>query len=91
MITYSEILKSSIKTFHREVIAGAEQRGVGYTSLTMLEQQLQTHIHVIASIPGAVYGIAQDLQRTANRNFTPIIQERMVPAYELSNNERGML
>jgi hypothetical protein len=57
----------------------------------MLHQQLQAHSRVITDIGPAVLGLAQELQRDANRAFTPVIQQEMAPAYDGCVSERGML
>ncbi len=87
---YLGALKRLLKSFHQEVVEGAQEKGIAYAGLSMLEQQAQTNIHLIDGIPSTVLGIAQELQRTANRNFTPVIQDKMDPAYDASNNEHGM-
>ncbi len=85
----AETMKKLVNEFDREVVQGAQQRGVSYARISMLEQQVQTNIHFIDATPEATLSMVQELQRTANRNFTPVIQEKMHRAYEASNNESG--
>ena len=85
----AETMKKLVSKLHRDVVQGAQQRGVSYARISMLEQQVQTNIHFIDVTPEATLSMVQELQRTANRNFTPVIQEKMHHAYEASNNERG--
>lgn len=80
-----------LEKFHREATERARERGTQYTGLNMLEQQLQAHLRRIGDMRTTVLALAQELQREANRGFTPVIQEEMIPAYEGCTEERGML
>jgi hypothetical protein len=85
-------LRSRLETFHREATEQARERGGGanYNGLAMLAQQLQAHGQRVADMRGGVLALAQELQREANRAFTPVIMDEMVPAYEGCVAERGM-
>ncbi|KAK4236644.1 hypothetical protein C8A03DRAFT_16733 [Achaetomium macrosporum] len=82
-------LRTHLETFHREATERARERGTHFTGLAMLSQQLQAHSRLVTDIGPAVLALAQELQREANRAFTPVIQDEMVPAYEGCVAERG--
>lgn len=83
-------VRTHLTAFHRDATEGAGERGSHYNSLNMLVQQLQAHSQRISDIRDVMVALAQNLQRDANRAFTPAIQEEMTPAYEDCFAERGM-
>jgi hypothetical protein len=87
---FLRVTRACLEKFHREAIERARERGTHYTGLGMLAQQLVAHSQRITDVRATVLGIAQELQRDANRAFTPVIQDEMVPAYEGCVAERGM-
>lgn len=87
--SFIRTVRALLETFHREATQRARERGSNFHGLTILAQQLHAHAQHIADIRGAVIGLMQDLQRDANRSFTPVIQDEMRPAYEGCVEERG--
>ncbi|KAK4100264.1 hypothetical protein N658DRAFT_516763 [Parathielavia hyrcaniae] len=82
-------IKVHLEKFHAEATERAKARGTHYNGLHMLGQQLQAHSQRAADVRGAVLALAQEMQREANRGFTPVIQDEMTPAYEGCVEERG--
>lgn len=88
--SFLRVTRAYLEKFHREAIERAKERGTNYNGLSMLSQQLVAHSQRIADVRAAVLGLAQELQRDANRAFTPVIQDEMMPAYDGCVAERGM-
>ncbi|KAG7287089.1 hypothetical protein NEMBOFW57_006592 [Staphylotrichum longicolle] len=87
--SFLRVTRAYLEKFHREAIERAKERGTNYNGLSMLSQQLVAHSQRIADVRAAVLGLAQELQRDANRAFTPVIQDEMMPAYDGCVAERG--
>ncbi|KAK3324641.1 hypothetical protein B0T19DRAFT_429037 [Cercophora scortea] len=85
----SRNVSSLINNFHREATAKALERGTNFNSLNILGQQLQAHVQRVTGIPAMIRTMIQELQRDANRMFSPVISEKMTPAYDECTNERG--
>jgi hypothetical protein len=81
--------RALLETFHREATERAKERGTNYGGLNMLAPQLQSHSQRLSDIKDVVLASAQNLQRDANRAFTPVIQGGMIPAYDGCATERG--
>ncbi|KAK4033768.1 hypothetical protein C8A01DRAFT_19341 [Parachaetomium inaequale] len=82
-------IRAHLEKFHRDATERVRERGTLHSGLGMLAQQLQAHSQRISDVRVAVLALAQELQREANRGFTPVIQEDMIPAYEGCVAERG--
>ncbi|KAL2132078.1 hypothetical protein VTI74DRAFT_4256 [Chaetomium olivicolor] len=87
--TFMRRTKTQLQTFHREATERAKEAGTHYGGIAMLAQQLEVHSAHISDVRNAVFTLAQDLQREANRGFTPVIQDEMTPAYQGCVDERG--
>lgn len=81
--------RMKLETFHRGVVEHAEQRGGNYTGISMLSQQLRTHVTRLREIPGMLRTVIQDLQREASRGFQPVVTADMEPVYDACVQERG--
>ncbi|KAH6855788.1 hypothetical protein B0I37DRAFT_365794 [Chaetomium sp. MPI-CAGE-AT-0009] len=87
--SFARNIKACLSKFHRDATERARARGTQYTGLSRLNQQLEAHSHRILDVGVTILALAQELQREANRAFTPVIQEQMMPAYEDCVAERG--
>ncbi|KAK3294038.1 uncharacterized protein B0H64DRAFT_361274 [Chaetomium fimeti] len=87
--SFARHIKTRLSKFHREATERARERGTQYTALNMLNQQLGAHSVRISDVGALSVSLAQELQREANRAFTPVIQDEMTPAYEGCVAERG--
>ena len=82
--------RTLLEKFHREATAKARERGFNPHGLAMLAQQTQAYAGRISDLRAIILGLTQELQREANRGFTPIIQDEMTLAYDECVAERGM-
>lgn len=80
-----------LEAFHSGTVGYSEQRGTNnHTGLSMLSQQLRTHVTRLKEIPGMLRAVIQEQQRDASRGFHPVVTADMEPAYEACVKERGM-
>ncbi|KAK3954249.1 hypothetical protein QBC32DRAFT_384967 [Pseudoneurospora amorphoporcata] len=89
LTNFAKSTKLLLETFHREATMRTQQRGDSYHRIAVLAQQLHTHGQKVAELPDALNAIVQDLQRDANRSFTPTIQTQMESTYQACAEERG--
>ena len=87
--SFLRAIRAYLEKFHRDATERARERGTLHSGLGMLAQQLQAHSQRISDVRVAVLALAQELQREANRGFTPVIQGDMIPVYEECVAERG--
>lgn len=87
---HAKSTKLLLETFHREATMRSQQRGNNPQGINMLALQLQAHGQKVSELPDTLNAIVQDLQRDANRTFTPEIQTQMERAYVGCVDERGM-
>lgn len=79
-----------LENFHRRVVEHSEQCGTNHAGISMLSQQLRTHVTRLKEIPGMLRTVIQDLQREASRGFQPMVTREMEPGYDACVKERGM-
>ncbi|KAF2878206.1 hypothetical protein BDV95DRAFT_479698 [Massariosphaeria phaeospora] len=75
--------------FHSRVEERARENGVGLASLTGLKAQIQNYEQQFQNLYTTLVTRMTELQRDANRDFTPAIVDIMRSVYELCVNERG--
>ncbi|KAF2102156.1 hypothetical protein NA57DRAFT_35654, partial [Rhizodiscina lignyota] len=75
--------------FHKVVETEARLQGVGFAGMGMLAQQLNSYSQSFRNAAGQMVNVITEMQRTANREFTPVIKDHLLPAYETCTNERG--
>jgi hypothetical protein len=78
-----------LDSFHNSAVAYAKEHCVNLAGITVLEQQLQGRKLRFGDIPTRISNIAQEMQKDANRSFTPVIAQDMRPVYTICNNEAG--
>lgn len=83
-------LTKMFETFHNDAVAYVKEHCVNLAGIQMLDQQLQGYRQRLKDIPALVTTITQEIQKDANRSFTPVIQEDMQPAYTVCYEEHGM-
>lgn len=86
---FAKSTKLLLETFHREATMRTQERGNNHQGIAMLSHQLQSHTQKVSELPDLLNAVVQDLQRDANRNFTPTIQAQMETAYIGCVEERG--
>lgn len=80
---------SIIREFHRDVSSRAVKVGAGIAGLHMLQQQLGVYESLLKDLMNIVKDVINNCQKDINREFTPIVADHMIPAYEECTNESG--
>ncbi|KAF2128828.1 hypothetical protein P153DRAFT_423306 [Dothidotthia symphoricarpi CBS 119687] len=75
--------------FHEAVEERARQNGVGLANLSILKTQIYTYEQLFKDLGTVLITQMTELQREANRDFTPTIGNSMHTAYQLCTDERG--
>lgn len=75
--------------FHESVEERAWQNGVGLASLSTLKTQIYTYEMLFGELNQVLVENMTELQREANRDFTPTIANIMHTVYEICADERG--
>jgi hypothetical protein len=81
--------KSLLTSFHTDIVAHSQKQGSGAAGLAMLGQQLRNYEAIFVNLTGAMLEVINELQREANREFTPVIAESLGAAYEWNAAETG--
>jgi hypothetical protein len=79
----------NLQQFHQAAKARAEQRHTNVAGLVTLSSQIVAHMRTIQALPATICAKITDLQREANRQFTPVICKAMTNAYTVCTNESG--
>lgn len=75
--------------FHEAVEERARQNGVGLASLSTLKTQIYTYEMLFGELNQVLIDSMTELQRDANRDFTPTIASIMHTVYEICTDEHG--
>jgi hypothetical protein len=86
---FSRKSKTLLYQFHREVEQRCVKNGIGSAGLGMLGQQLRNYEATFADLVGVMKGLINDIQRDANREFTPTIASNLASSYEWCAAEFG--
>jgi hypothetical protein len=78
-----------LHNFHQAVEERARSNGVGLASLAALKTQIYTHEQLFADLNQVLITTMTELQREANRDFTPTIGSIMHTIYDACANESG--
>jgi hypothetical protein len=78
-----------LQRFHQAAKARAEQRHTNITGLVTLSNQILAHMRTVQGIPITIRSKVTELQREANRQFTPVICDAMMKAYTICTDEHG--
>lgn len=79
----------ALSGFHKNVTARTSERLPNFAGIAMLDNQHRALVAQVTEIPRVLREEAQRVQREANRDFTPQIQQIMGHAYEVCTDERG--
>ncbi|KAI1336959.1 hypothetical protein F5Y15DRAFT_426715 [Xylariaceae sp. FL0016] len=85
---FSKEAKERLNEFQQAARQRAEQ-SANVTGLVTLGNQIVVHMRTIDGLPNALRRTIIDLQRDANRGFTPIITDIMRQTYQNCAQERG--
>jgi len=81
--------KNLLKSFHQDIVARSLEQGAGATGLVMLGQQLRTYEAIFANLATQMVELISNLQQEANREFVPVVTERLLQTYETCAAESG--
>ncbi|KAI8943413.1 hypothetical protein NX059_001425 [Plenodomus lindquistii] len=87
--TYVTNSSKVLHAFHSAVEERARKNGVGLASLTMLKTQINTYEQLYADLGTLLVTQMTELQREANRDFTPTIANIMHTVYYACAVESG--
>jgi hypothetical protein len=89
---FAAFTKSSgtlLHSFHAAVEEFAQKNGVGLASLAALKTQIRTYEHLFDDLNQVLITKMTELQREANRDFTPTIANIMHTVYDICASEHG--
>ena len=78
-----------LSAFHRDVDTRARMLGVGIAGLHMLQQQLTVYEDIFKDLAATTKELINAQQKEINREFTPVIENAMLPAYNTCTGESG--
>ena len=78
-----------LKAFHRDIDSRARKVGLGIAGLHGLKQQLEVYESILKDVSIMAKEMISSYQKEINREFVPVIQRAMVPAYEACVAECG--
>jgi hypothetical protein len=78
-----------LHSFHEAVEERARSNGVGLVNLAALKTQIYTYEQLFADLNQVLITKITELQRDANRDFTPTIANIMHTVYEMCADEHG--
>ncbi|KAF2271929.1 uncharacterized protein EI97DRAFT_240440 [Westerdykella ornata] len=78
-----------LRRFHDTVEERARENGVGLANLAMLKTQIYTYEQLFNELYNVLFTSMTELQRDANRDFTPVIVSAMRAAYDICTAESG--
>ncbi|KAI0456489.1 hypothetical protein F5B21DRAFT_467908 [Xylaria acuta] len=87
--SFADEATAKLQQFHQTAKARAEQQHTNVTGLATLSNQILAHERTVQALPATIRDKVTELQREANRQFTPVICEAMTDAYDICTNEHG--
>jgi hypothetical protein len=78
-----------LHSFHQAVEERARNNGVGLANLAALKTQIHNYEQLFADLNQVLITTMTELQREANRDFTPTIANIMHTVYDVCANEHG--
>ncbi|CZR50756.1 uncharacterized protein PAC_00630 [Phialocephala subalpina] len=89
LTTFTKESKDLLTAFHREIEQRSMKTGTGAAGLMLLGQQLTTYNQIFTNLTEEMKAVITELQRDANREFTPVIARNLSSAYEYCADEKG--
>lgn len=86
---YTKDSNGILRKFHDMVEARCRQNGVGLATLSMLKSQVYTNEELFNAFYTELFEKMTELQRDANRDFTPVIVSTMQSAYQYCTEVSG--
>lgn len=87
---FGKTTQGQLKEFHEAVQADVRGRRTNVSGLATLSSQVLVHMRTLEHLSAVFRTTVTDLQREANRKFTPSICQAMKYAYTICTEERGM-
>ncbi|KAF2006217.1 hypothetical protein P154DRAFT_517885 [Amniculicola lignicola CBS 123094] len=87
--SYTKNLGQLLHKFHEVVEERARENGVGFAHIQLLANQIDTYEQLFGELQTTLITDMNELQRDANREFTPTIVSLMHAAYEACASEAG--
>ena len=81
--------KTLLTSFHQDIEARSLKQGAGAAGLAILGQQLRTYEAIFANLATQMVELISSLQREANREFVPVVTERLLETYDNCAAESG--
>lgn len=91
LMEFANLCSGRLQTFHESALIRARGRETNASILAMLANQIVAQSRTLTDMPNIIKAIVNDLQREANRQFTPVICEAMTDAYVACVLECGKL
>ncbi|KAI1502359.1 hypothetical protein F5X99DRAFT_379222 [Biscogniauxia marginata] len=89
LTNFAKETNASLLKFKQAAETRAEQRLTNPAGLLTLSNQILAHMRTLEELPTTLRTGITDLQREASRQFTPVICNAMMHAYEVCTNESG--
>jgi len=86
---FTKSVKELLYKFHTDIETRVIQRGTGSAGLAILGQQLSNYENTFQDLTAQLLEIINTNQRDANREFTPVIANKLASAYTWCTNESG--
>jgi hypothetical protein len=80
-----------LKDFHRDIDDRARKVGAGIAGLSMLQQQIQVYENILKDVSNTAKEMVNNTQKDINREFTPVVEQAMMWAYNACTAERGTI
>ncbi|KAH7117730.1 hypothetical protein B0J11DRAFT_90327 [Dendryphion nanum] len=86
---YTAACSTILDRFHETIEERARQNGVGLANVSVLKNQLHIYGQIFGELGTGLVALMNEMQRDANRDFTPTIIAIMQAAYTSCTEERG--
>lgn len=86
---FTKSIPAILTKFHREIEDRARKIGTGLGSLAMLSHQISVYEQVMKDAAATTKEMIIARQKDINREFTPVLEHKMIPSYEWCEAERG--
>lgn len=87
--SYTKDSSKILHYFHGMVEERANQNGVGLASIALLKNTIYTYEQQFSDFRSVLINAMNELQRNANRDFTPTVVASMHTVYDICSEERG--
>lgn len=87
--SFCRLSKNLLITFHRNIEVRSMKNGTGAAGMALLGQQLQNYDALFVTLSQQMVEVINNLQREANREFTPVVARNLSSAYDWCAKESG--